>query len=375
MRLRGKHGLTRTLRLSLLVTALTLVLAAGVAQAGGASFEPGHPVSAIRTSRSTATAATTSSTTCSTSLRPGDRRAHRRGDDQRQGDAEPVEFNLDFVGLTVESIKVDGRAADWSRDGGELTVIPHSGIPKGDSFTTVVRYDGVPEPIEDAARLRAASSAPTTARRRRSAARRRDLVPGQRPPARQGVLHVPDHRPSRARGDRQRRAGEQANAAAAGRPGRGTRRSRWRPTSRRRRSASSTSTPTGGRASATGTRSTRTCSTRPRRAPGDQFAISQQADPVVQAADAHDQRAGGRRDSCRSGSRATPSPDWDFFFVEAHTVGRRRLDDAAATSTATRARSTGFSCPVWHELHPFLAHYQTRQRRRHVLAGRHDRRW
>ena len=43
MRLRGKHGLTRTLRLSLLVTALMLALAAGVAQAGGASFEPGAP--------------------------------------------------------------------------------------------------------------------------------------------------------------------------------------------------------------------------------------------------------------------------------------------------------------------------------------------
>ena len=43
IRLRGKHGLTRTLRLSLLVTALMLALAAGVAQAGGATFEPGAP--------------------------------------------------------------------------------------------------------------------------------------------------------------------------------------------------------------------------------------------------------------------------------------------------------------------------------------------
>jgi len=60
------------------------------------------------------------------------------------------QFNLDFVGLTVESIKVGGGAAEWERNGGELTVIPHSGIPKGDSFTTIVRYEGVPEPIEDA---------------------------------------------------------------------------------------------------------------------------------------------------------------------------------------------------------------------------------
>ena len=59
-------------------------------------------------------------------------------------------FNLDFDGLTVRSITVDGRSADWSRAGDELTVTPRSGIRKGTRFTTVVEYDGVPEPIEDA---------------------------------------------------------------------------------------------------------------------------------------------------------------------------------------------------------------------------------
>ena len=53
-------------------------------------------------------------------------------------------------------------------------------------------------------------------------------------------------------------------------------------------------------------------------------------------------------------------PDWDFLFVEAHTAGRRRLDDAARRQRPhehrrrrARARSG------WTRLHPFLAHYQT----------------
>ena len=62
-------------------------------------------------------------------------------------------------------------------------------------------------------------------------------------------------------------------------------------------------------------------------------------------------------------------PDYDYVFVEAHTVGAddwttlpAKLDDGTdATST-----STGFSCERgtpngsdWQSLHPFLAHYQT----------------
>jgi aminopeptidase N len=53
-------------------------------------------------------------------------------------------FNLDLVGLTVRSITVDGAAADWSRTRHELTVVPPNPIDSGSSFTTLVRYDGVP---------------------------------------------------------------------------------------------------------------------------------------------------------------------------------------------------------------------------------------
>jgi aminopeptidase N len=53
-------------------------------------------------------------------------------------------FNLDFVGLTVRSIKVNGRSASWSRTDHELMVTPKHGLRKGRKFTVVVRYDGVP---------------------------------------------------------------------------------------------------------------------------------------------------------------------------------------------------------------------------------------
>ncbi len=56
-------------------------------------------------------------------------------------------FNLDFLGLTIQSVEVDGRSAEWSREGDELTITPRKGIRDHTRFTTVVRYDGVPETI------------------------------------------------------------------------------------------------------------------------------------------------------------------------------------------------------------------------------------
>ncbi len=58
-------------------------------------------------------------------------------------------FNLDLHGLTVRSITVDGKPARWSRSGDELTVIPRNGLRRATSFATVIRYDGVPETIDD----------------------------------------------------------------------------------------------------------------------------------------------------------------------------------------------------------------------------------
>jgi hypothetical protein len=52
-------------------------------------------------------------------------------------------------------------------------------------------------------------------------------------------------------------------------------------------------------------------------------------------------------------------PDWDYMFVEAHTVGQddwTTLPDANGNTT----QETGESCPEgWRDLHPWLDHYQT----------------
>jgi len=53
-------------------------------------------------------------------------------------------FNLDFVGLTIRSITVDGAPATWSRTKHELTVVPAAPIDDASSFTAQVTYDGVP---------------------------------------------------------------------------------------------------------------------------------------------------------------------------------------------------------------------------------------
>jgi hypothetical protein len=57
--------------------------------------------------------------------------------------------------------------------------------------------------------------------------------------------------------------------------------------------------------------------------------------------------------------------DWDFVFVEAHTVGQDNWttlpDLNGHTSQSTGPQDPNLaSCPAgWHDLHPFLAHYQT----------------
>ena len=50
--------------------------------------------------------------------------------------------------------------------------------------------------------------------------------------------------------------------------------------------------------------------------------------------------------------------NWDFVFVEAHTVGQ---DDwtTLPDSNGHTSQDTGFVCPFWFGLHPFLEHYQT----------------
>jgi hypothetical protein len=63
-------------------------------------------------------------------------------------------FNLDFIGLRLRSLTVNGVSATTTRKGQELTVKLKTGLTNGSTFTVVARYDGVPQPlIESIGRL------------------------------------------------------------------------------------------------------------------------------------------------------------------------------------------------------------------------------
>ena len=54
-------------------------------------------------------------------------------------------FNLDFVGMNLRRIQVNGERAGWSRTDHELTVVPRDDLRKGEPFRVTARYDGVPQ--------------------------------------------------------------------------------------------------------------------------------------------------------------------------------------------------------------------------------------
>ena len=56
-------------------------------------------------------------------------------------------FNLDFRGLRIGRLTVDGAAAGFSRAGGELIVTPPAPIAAGAAFEVAVSYRGRPRPI------------------------------------------------------------------------------------------------------------------------------------------------------------------------------------------------------------------------------------
>lgn len=56
------------------------------------------------------------------------------------------QFSLDLLGLTVDSVAVDGREAAYVRQQGELVVTPPAALAQGDAFSVSVDYHGVPAP-------------------------------------------------------------------------------------------------------------------------------------------------------------------------------------------------------------------------------------
>ncbi|MGZ9931696.1 M1 family metallopeptidase [Streptomyces sp. NC-S4] len=58
-------------------------------------------------------------------------------------------FNLDFSGLQVEGVTVQGAGARYNRTGTELTVRPAEDLEKGEVFRTRVDYSGKPKALTD----------------------------------------------------------------------------------------------------------------------------------------------------------------------------------------------------------------------------------
>ncbi len=58
-------------------------------------------------------------------------------------------FNLDFHGLEIGRVTVNGAPAAFSRNGDELTITPDAPLPTDTAFAVTVAYSGEPEPVND----------------------------------------------------------------------------------------------------------------------------------------------------------------------------------------------------------------------------------
>ena len=56
-------------------------------------------------------------------------------------------FNLDFRGFEISAVSVNGEAASYQRDGGELTIALPQPLAAGTPFTGTIAYSGIPEPV------------------------------------------------------------------------------------------------------------------------------------------------------------------------------------------------------------------------------------
>ncbi|MGW1345467.1 M1 family aminopeptidase [Kribbella sp. NPDC002412] len=267
-------------------------------------------------------------------------------------------FNLDLQGLTVRSVTVDGRSAGWSRAADELTVRPRFGLPKSKHFTTVIRYDGVPQTLADGSGFIHTDDG--------------TVVIGQ-PHVADTWYPVNDHPSDKASYTFRIAVPAGLEAIANGvlkdkRTRHGWTTWTW---DAKEPMASYLTTATIGQFDV---RAYKQQGIRywdafdpdlfdeatPRT--GQRYAISQRVatnEPSYKRLARTISVPAGGADLSFWISRDT-EPGWDFVFVEAHTAGQ---DDWTTLRDLNghNSQDTGLVCPFWLGLHPFLTHYQTAQ--------------
>jgi hypothetical protein len=263
-------------------------------------------------------------------------------------------FDLDLDGLHVLSIQVDGRRAAWTRNRGELKVTPRTGLREGRLFTTQVSYTGRPRPLADGSGFIHTGDGA--------------LAVGE-PHGASHWFPVNDHPSDKASYSYRITAPRALKVVANGElRGQSTVDGwttwDWEATEPM---ASYLATIGIGR-------------WRFHEHDGNGIPLLDAVDPALyhpyaeprtgegfafsQLADSSYKRltrtisvpASGATLSFRV-QRQTEQP-WDFFFVEAHTVGQDDWTTLPDERGHTR-RSTGYPCPGWLEPFPFLEHYQT----------------
>nr|MBA2553241.1 M1 family peptidase [Geodermatophilaceae bacterium] len=151
MRMKGYIGMSRSARFTIMgvVAATTLLTAPGVAQAGPA-FTPGAPgVGDPYFPLDGNGGYDVTSYDLAIRYDPASDVLSGIATIRARATQNLSRFDLDLDGLTVRAIAVHGRPARFTRAAGELVVVPANGLPEGSDFTTIVRYDGVPEILPD----------------------------------------------------------------------------------------------------------------------------------------------------------------------------------------------------------------------------------
>ena len=265
-------------------------------------------------------------------------------------------FDLDFVGLTIDRLEVNGSVAVRTRNGQELVVTPTRGLPKGETFTVLVRYHGVPQVIND--ELGISGFMPTSD----------GAVVAGEPHVAATWFPANDHPLDKAAYTFRITVPVGVKVVANGilrniRTDEGWTTWRWEAEDPM---ASYLATATIGNFNVHSYRHAGmpfwdaidpALYDVPEPRTGEQYAISQKGDPSFKRLARNIAVPVGGATLSFWITRDT-EPEWDFVFVEAKTAGANdwtTLRDLNGHTT----RDTGFSCPFWHQLHPFLRHYQT----------------